>query len=212
MASLWPAASQPQPRRRPSRGCRSSCSRAGKYLRCGSHPPGRRAPPVDTSGMGFQIECVAQHHGHRKNGCERVRDVLTCDIRRRAMNGFVKTFFVVTERRGRQHADRSRQMAAASERMSPKTFPVTMTSNSLQVLIRPSTPASTKRCESSTSGYSALTSITTSRHNAIVSSTFALLTEAQFAAAAACGLESGMGDACNFGLAVAHGIDSTPSV
>ena len=68
-------------------------------------------------------------------------------------------------------------MAAASDRMSPNTLPVTMTSNCVGLRISIIEAASIYRCDSSTSGYSRPTSITTSRQSCMVSSTFDLSTE-----------------------------------
>src|SRR3546814_7393555 len=68
-------------------------------------------------------------------------------------------------------------MAAASDNMSPKIFPVTMTSNCFGARMSIIAAASTNRCVSSTSGYCVETHVTTSRHNCPVSRTLALSTE-----------------------------------
>ena len=67
-------------------------------------------------------------------------------------------------------------MAASSERMSPNMLPVTTTSNFLGARTSCMAALSTYMWVSSTSGYSAETSITTSRQSWLVSSTLALST------------------------------------
>ncbi|MNT71619.1 hypothetical protein D3C72_2101210 [compost metagenome] len=67
-------------------------------------------------------------------------------------------------------------MEASSDRMSPNILPVTITSKLLGALTSCMAALSTYMCDSSTSGYSLLTSITMSFQNWKVSSTLALST------------------------------------
>ena len=67
-------------------------------------------------------------------------------------------------------------MAASSERMSPNMLPVTITSNFFGALTSCMAALSTYMWSSSTSGYWACTSVTTSFQNWKVSSTLALST------------------------------------
>src|SRR5690606_20606191 len=67
-------------------------------------------------------------------------------------------------------------MAASSDRMSPNRLPVTMTSNSLGARTSCMAALSMYMWERATSGYSLATSITISRQNCEVSSTFDLST------------------------------------
>ena len=69
---------------------------------------------------------------------------------------------------------------ASSDRMSPNMFPVRITSNCFGARTSCIAALSTYMCDSSTSRYSLPTSITTSRHTILVSSTFALSTEQSF--------------------------------
>ena len=88
-------------------------------------------------------------------------------------------------------------MEASSLRMSPKVFSVTMTSKALGLRISCIAQLSTYRCDSSTSGYSFATSVTTSRQSWEVARMFALSTRAELLAPAARGLEADAGDAAD---------------
>ena len=69
---------------------------------------------------------------------------------------------------------------ASSLRMSPNIFSVTTTSNAAGFVINFIAVESTNICSTSISGYAFFFSSTTSRHSLLVSSTFALSTEATF--------------------------------
>ncbi len=71
-------------------------------------------------------------------------------------------------------------MDASSESISPKVFSVTITSNCFGFLINCMEQLSTYICESSTSGYSEPTSVTTFLHSSVDSRTFALSTLTTF--------------------------------
>ena len=65
---------------------------------------------------------------------------------------------------------------ASSERMSPNMLPVTMTSKEAGLVMSDMAVESTRRCSSSTSGYSGATSSTTVRQSRLEASTLALST------------------------------------
>src|SRR5690554_263346 len=61
--------------------------------------------PFDGVGHGGFAEAVTQHHGYRQNGCQRVGNALSGDIRSAAVAGLVHTLVLLVERRRGQHAD-----------------------------------------------------------------------------------------------------------
>ena len=70
--------------------------------------------------------------------------------------------------------------AASSDRMSPKMLPITITSYRVGCVTRSIAHESTSWWSSSTSGYSLPTSLATSRHSRLDSSTLALSTDVSF--------------------------------
>ena len=95
---------------------------------------------------------------------------------------------------------------ASSERISPNMLPVSITSNCLGARTNCMAALSTYMCVSSMSGYSFATSLTTSRHRMLVSSTLALSTEHNRFARLRAMCETHMGDAADFRFAVFHGV------
>ena len=92
-------------------------------------------------------------------------------------------------------------IAAASDRMSPKMLPVTITSNSRGLRISCIAAASTYMCAARHRDSRAPTSVTTSRQSVHGLQHIGLVDRAELLAALARRLEAGMRDALDLGLA-----------
>ena len=172
----------------------------------GQHLPHRA---LDQRRLGLLLEGMAQHHGGREDGGERVGHVLAGDVGRRAVHRLVQALAArrSSEAEGSMPIEPV-SIAAASDRMSPNMLPVTITSNVAgpadQVHRRgvdvhrgaarhPGSRAPPRSPPRARAGWSpARWPCRPSR-----------------AACGACGagLEAGMGDAVDLGLGVAHGVE-----
>ena len=153
-----------------------ACPRT-QMSRCAGRRRAPRAPRVSMrSAASGLLEGVAEHHRGGEDCRDGIGDALARDVGRGAVARLVQALVVGVQRGRGQHAERAGEHAASSERMSPNMFPVTMTSNFFGAFTSCIAALSTYMWSSSTSGYCACTSVTTSRQNWTFSSTLALST------------------------------------
>ena len=109
---------------------------------------------LDPIGVGAPVEAVAEHHRHREEGRERVRDALAGDVGRRAVDRLEEPGPPSPRLADGSIPSEPVIIAASSLRMSPNMFSVTITSNCDGSETSCIAALSTSRWSSSTSGQS----------------------------------------------------------